>query len=326
MQQLPEYRYDVACALSRGRRDQQEDAIVADFPLGADLGFAVLADGMGGHAAGDVASKIIVTEVFSELKLQSGDPERFERNIPDILLEAAVSANHCISGHVSSNPESSGMGATLVAPVLVRNRMFWISVGDSPLWLFHDGKLRQLNEDHSMAPQIDFMVRTGLLAEDTGRNHPDRHCLTSVLIGEEIARIDCPREPTTLAPGDIVVVASDGLQTLSDAEIETILADHAHETSAEIARELMLAIEARDLPDQDNATFSVIRLQPFAQARRRAPLVTFSHGGLKASAPAPAPAPANGGLAASLAGRIAGRVLKPLQAVRARQDAGDQTA
>ena len=67
MRQSPETRFDVASVLSVGQRDHQEDALASDFPIGADWGFVVLRDGMGGHAAGDVASKIVVTEVFSEL-------------------------------------------------------------------------------------------------------------------------------------------------------------------------------------------------------------------------------------------------------------------
>ena len=72
MWRSPEPRFDVASAICQGR-DYQEDAIVTDFPFGSDSGVVVLADGMGGHAAGDVASKIVVTEVFSELKFESAN-------------------------------------------------------------------------------------------------------------------------------------------------------------------------------------------------------------------------------------------------------------
>ena len=198
MRPSPEIQFGVASAISQGRRTHQEDAIIIDFPLGADLGFAVLADGMGGHLAGDVASKIVVTEVFSELKLRSGNQQAFEDKVTDILIEAARAANECLHGHAMTNPETSGMGTTLVAPVFFRNRLFWISIGDSPLFLCRDGVLIRLNEDHSMAPQIDFMVETGVIPAESGENHPDRNCLTSVLIGSEIARIDCPKDPLEL--------------------------------------------------------------------------------------------------------------------------------
>ncbi len=259
-----EITYDVASAVSIGGRDCQEDAIVADFPQGAGYGFVVLADGMGGHAAGDIASRIVVTEVFSELKLQSNDLERFSREINPILRQAARVANACVLAHATADPGTRGMGATLLAPVLLGNRLHWVSVGDSPLYLFRDGKLRQLNEDHSLAPQIDHMVRSGRMTEDRGRNHPDRNCLTSVLIGLEIPRLDCPDRPVILEPGDIVIASSDGLQFLDETDIAALLNVMRDDSSASIAAALMNAIEELADPDQDNVALAVIRL-PFDQ-------------------------------------------------------------
>ena len=260
MWRSPEPRFDVATAICQGGRDYQEDAIVADFPFGSDSGVVVLADGMGGHAAGDVASKIVVTEVFSELKFQSSNFQDFETEIPQYLTAAAVNANECVREHVLQHPETRGMGSTLVSLVLVENRMFWMSLGDSPLYHFRNGQLRQLNEDHSMAPQIDFMVKQGLLDEDAGRNHPDRNCLTSVILGDRVAKSDCPKAPFELQVGDIVVVSSDGLQYLEEPTIQKILHKYRRRKSAEIAGYLLEAIEDLADPDQDNCTFTVIKL------------------------------------------------------------------
>lgn len=251
--------YDVASAICLGQREIQEDAIICDFPLGSNLGFAVLSDGMGGHAAGDTASKIVVTEVFSELKLQSGDPRRLEQDITDILLGAAMAANDCIGSHAGSEPGTRGMGATLVAPVLIANRLYWVSVGDSPLLLYRDGTLSQLNEDHSMAPQIDYLARSGIMSVETAMNHPDRNCLTSVLAGQQIDQIDCPGTPVQLMRGDIVIAASDGLQFLANAEIADLLGDCRDKTSAEISGALLRCLAELDDPDQDNVSFCVIR-------------------------------------------------------------------
>jgi len=272
MRSLGKIHYDVASAISLGQREFQEDAIIADFPLGSELGFAVLADGMGGHAAGDIASKIVVTEVFSELKLRTGDPKHMERHISKVLLDAAETANECVRAHSSSYPGTRGMGATLVAPVLMGDRLYWISVGDSPLFLFRDGKLVQLNEDHSMAPQIDYLVRSGVMDSTAAMNHPDRNCLTSVLIGQQIPQIDCPKDPVELADGDILIVASDGLQFLDDDEIAELLADQVHGTSAEITSVLLRCLEELADPDQDNVSFCVIKVQKSATASREAPL------------------------------------------------------
>lgn len=261
MAKRPDIRFDVASVLNRGCRDYQEDAIATDFPLGAEFGYAVLSDGMGGHAAGDVASKIVVTEVFSELKFQSSNLSKLAENVCDVLKSAAVSANACMAAHTSNNPDTAGMGATLVAPVLIRDKLFWISIGDSPLYLFRGGELRQLNEDHSLGPHIDYMVRSGMMSEDVGRNHPDRNALTSVLIGETIERIDCPEVPFQLRDGDILVVASDGLQFLSNREIRRILRENYKASSARIAETLLRELRALADPEQDNVCFSVIKVR-----------------------------------------------------------------
>jgi PPM family protein phosphatase len=255
-----EPRYDVASGISQGARDYQEDAITADFPVGAEAGFVVLADGMGGHAAGDVASKVVLTEVYSELKFHFANVDAFEARAPEILRDVADLANQSLRHHASNHPETEGMGATLVVPALVENRLWWISVGDSPLFLYRDGKLSQLNEDHSMAPQIDYLVQAGLLNAEEAATHPDRNCLVSVLMGSKIAKIDCPEKPHELRDGDIVVCSSDGLQFLTNAQIEKVLAKYRKTRSTEIAERLLEELHRLADPDQDNISFTVIKV------------------------------------------------------------------
>ena len=104
------------------------------------------------------------------------------------------------------------------------------------------------------------MVRSGMMPEDIGRNHPDRNALTSVLIGETIERIDCPARPFQLKEGDILVVASDGLQFLSNRQITQIVMDHSDRGSAEIASALLEELRELGDPEQDNVCFSVIKV------------------------------------------------------------------
>ncbi|WP_194269321.1 PP2C family protein-serine/threonine phosphatase [Tritonibacter litoralis] len=264
--------FDTATALSQGRRDRQEDAVVADFQTGCDHGFAVLADGMGGHAGGDIASKIVVTEIFAELKLRSGDPKALEQDVTAILRDAAEGANACLAEFVDSNPERNGMGATLLAPVFVGRKLFWISVGDSPLFLWRNGTLRRLNADHSMAARLAQAVAAGRINPETARSHPDRACVTSVLSGREIAEVDCPPAPLTLQAGDIIVAASDGVMSLETAALEQVLSRAAGQPAAQMAQHVLAEVAGLGRLDQDNLAFCLIRvLPPMAPVTRQGP-------------------------------------------------------
>ncbi|MCB2135839.1 MAG: serine/threonine-protein phosphatase [Rhodobacteraceae bacterium] len=260
MWRLPEPGYDVASAVGQGGRDYQEDAIVTDFPVDSPYGYAILADGMGGHAAGDVASRTVIAEVFKALKFAGESLLDPETDIRALLNDAAAAANGSTRAYVKTHPQARGMGATLVSAVFVRNRLHWLSIGDSPLYLFRDGALKQLNEDHSMAPQIDFMVKAGMMDAETGKNHPNRNCLTSVIMGDTIAKTDCPVAPFDTRPGDIFIVSSDGLQYLEDRQIEKIVQKNRRKRSSEIVRQLVRAINTLNDPNQDNVSFSVIKV------------------------------------------------------------------
>ncbi|MEL6280353.1 MAG: protein phosphatase 2C domain-containing protein [Pseudomonadota bacterium] len=253
-------RFDVATGVDRGTRKQQEDAIVADFPIGENCGIAVLADGMGGHASGDVASAITVTEVFAQLKFRFNSLANHEREIPDFLRKAIDAANRSLRQHLTQNPNSRGMGSTLVATVFVGGDLYWGSVGDSPLYLYRDRQIRRLNEDHSMAATIDAMVASGQLTAEVGKTHPERNSLTSAIFGTDVARVDCPAQPFRVQPGDVVLISSDGLQTLPDSEIERVIQRNRKKPSAEIADALLASVRDAGASDQDNTSVTVIRL------------------------------------------------------------------
>jgi PPM family protein phosphatase len=173
-----------------------------------------------------------------------------------------------VEGHVAKHPRMQGMGSTLVATALVGPHLYWASVGDSPLFLHRGRKLTRLNEDHSMAPQIDAMIALGQIKPDVGLNHPDRGCLTSAITGQKIARLNCPQDPFALQAGDMVVVSSDGLHSLSDEEIEYILRRNAKRPSLEIAECLIDAVREARVPGQDNVSIIVIKVmsdKPLAQ-------------------------------------------------------------
>jgi serine/threonine protein phosphatase PrpC len=258
---LAQPAYDIALILDQGQRESQEDAIAARMFDAADAGYVVIADGMGGHAAGEVASELVVAAWRESLdaELEVTAPPS-EAAVVDALPLAAMQANAAIAAHCEDKGGEINMGSTLLGLLLLGQHAYWISIGDSPLYLFRDGVLRQINEDHSMAPMIDAQVADGKLTEAEAQAHPDRNQLTSVIMGGAIPKVDCPETSLELTASDVLILGSDGLQYLSDAELQAVVRDNAHAWAQDIADALWQALRAKGDPDQDNASIGVVKL------------------------------------------------------------------
>lgn len=251
--------FDEASAIDKGQRRYQEDALISSFAEDQDHGLVVLSDGMGGHAAGDIASQIVVAEFHRTLTQSFDQSCTTDSDLAEALVRAAYEANACVKDHISKNPSTKGMGATLLATIVRDSSLHWVSIGDSPLFLYREGALFQLNEDHSLASQINFLVTSGFITQEEAASHPNRNVLTSAIIGGDIPKIDCPQTPTPLQDGDILITASDGLQSLPDHEIETALQTCASENSEHISRLLMARVLELGDAQQDNVSLSVIK-------------------------------------------------------------------
>ena len=151
----------VAGKQSLGKRDNQEDSFKLVFQDEKDPGSDILmivADGMGGHAGGEVASKL-GCRVFSSNFVSHATATR-----PRPRLEQSLhAANAAVADKIAQNPDLRGMGCTLIAALKIDDRLSWVSVGDSILFLFRDGKLSRLNVDHSVYGELLQMVRDGKL-------------------------------------------------------------------------------------------------------------------------------------------------------------------
>jgi serine/threonine protein phosphatase PrpC len=141
------------------------------------------------------------------------------------------------------------MGATLVGVVVNGAEVRWISVGDSPLFLASNGRLERLNADHSMVPQIEALVERGIITAEEAAAHPARHTLREAVMGRPLTLIDEGRRP--LAPGDRLLVCSDGVMSLESTGI--LRAVHGPVGG------LIDAVLAVGEPRQDNVT--VIKLE-----------------------------------------------------------------
>jgi serine/threonine protein phosphatase PrpC len=247
----------VATAQHKGVRDRQEDALAVQ-RFAADTGtrayelLLVLADGMGGHAGGEVASRLVV-DCFCAA--YSSSP----KGVSEALRSSLEAANECLADAVLAAPELRGMGSTLVGCVIRENRLSWVSAGDSPLWVCRGSQLLRLNADHSMVPLLEDMVRTGLMEREVAQADPRRSLLRSALTGKTVALVDLCDKPFQLECGDIVMLASDGIETLAEDELVALLQNAGPVSLDELAGKLLAAVEAVAASRQDNASVILYR-------------------------------------------------------------------
>ena len=248
----------------QGARSYQED----DYEYGpVELGTAgeapamlmVLADGMGGEAGGATASRCVVEAFMHGIRTSEGEPEA--------RLDACLDeANREVRARVDDDPELEGMGSTVVAAVYDGQSLWWLSVGDSPMWLFTGGRLVRLNADHSMAPVLDRMAEVGELTREEALSDGTRHMLRSAVTGSELDLVDRGCRPCRLRKGEFLLLASDGIETLSQDEMERCL-ESARGGSRATADALLSAVKAAAKPYQDNVTFLLLAGEGLAARR-----------------------------------------------------------
>jgi len=229
----------------------------------------VLADGMGGHAGGAVASRIVCEKFLGTLKElfvtfppddpSAGDGDGDGVDIVALLSEGLMEANAAVADRVEEDPMLTGMGSTMVGVSFSSRGVEWISVGDSPLLLYRNHEIAMLNADHSLAPELDRLAEAGHITHEQARHDPRRHMLRSAVTGDELDLVDTSKTPLELEAGDYVVLASDGLETLEASEVVRIISAYGDDGAEAVAQALIRAVDAVRDPHQDNATVVVVR-------------------------------------------------------------------
>lgn len=232
-----------------GAREYQEDyAAIRDDAVEGGGRLLLICDGMGGHAAGDVASKT-AARAFLDLYNEQGatDPEEW-------LPQALYAGNSSIADAVAQNDALKDMGTTLLACVIRGGIVTWISVGDSVLYHVRKSSVALWNDDHSMAPVLDQLAEDSQITKEEALHDSRRNSLRSALMGDDIPLIDLQSKDGALKPGDVLLAASDGILTLDGEEIAKLTGRHRSAGAKAIVDALLKAVEARNLPHQDNTT------------------------------------------------------------------------
>ncbi|MEA2160589.1 MAG: family protein phosphatase, partial [Solirubrobacteraceae bacterium] len=221
------------------QRRGNEDSSLARPPV------FVVADGMGGAQAGEVASQIAV-EAFEHGLPSTGTPEQR-------LAEIVQQANRRIHDVSRVEQERAGMGTTLTAAFLDDRQVAIAHVGDSRAYLFRDGALKRLTRDHSLVGEL---VRQGKLTEEQAEEHPQRSIITRALGPEPTVEVDTWTYPANA--GDVLMLCSDGLTSMIPEELiaETL----ANATSLEDAADELIA-QANEAGGRDNITVVLFRLE-----------------------------------------------------------------
>ena len=198
--------------IGRKRKMNQDYVFATDSPIGGLDNLYIVADGMGGHNAGEYASAFSVEEL-KDLVVELGQAE-----IEIILHRALQEVNRRLRTVAASDSRYYGMGTTIVIATVRGGILYVANVGDSRLYL-KKNRLRQITVDHSL---VEEMVLAGTLDQKKARTHPDKNVITRAIGAEDTLEIDFFREK--VSEGNIVLMCSDGLTNMvEDSEIEEIL-------------------------------------------------------------------------------------------------------
>ena len=230
------------------RRENNQDRFLVD----PDFSVFAVADGMGGHAAGEVASRIAI-EALADTMRENGtdvgteDPQRAAAR----LTQAVQEGNRRICESVLSRAEWRGMGTTLVAMLSVGNRAVFGHVGDSRAYRLRQGRLDRLTSDHSY---VGEQVRLGLLTDEEAQRHPMRNIVTRAMGNRTELEVELNEE--IVRDGDLFMLCSDGLNSmLTDEEILETLQQQP--TDAEATCQALID-RANDKGGEDNITVVVL--------------------------------------------------------------------
>ena len=231
--------------VGRKREINQDYVYVTDKPIGPFPNLLVVADGMGGHKAGDFASKYTVKVLREELESTSLDkPEEILRNV-------VTKANHELIRAAHTDVKLEGMGTTLVAGTVIGNTLYFAYVGDSRLYLIND-KIRQLSKDHSLVEEM----LGGIKAEEA-KNHPDKNIITRAIGVKEDVEADIYEY--RLKKGDIILMCTDGLSNMVEDEDMFDIVKGARDIVEAV---LMLIEKANSNGGRDN--IGVVMAEPLA--------------------------------------------------------------
>ena len=194
------------------KRQMNQDCYNFGKVEGCNICWAVVCDGMGGMAAGNVASELVV-DVISRSYSDNLNSKSSPSFINNLIKNSVNAANAAVYDMSKSKPSLKGMGTTVVTVVVLDSVAYFAHAGDSRAYLYQNGELTQVTTDHSI---VQSMVETGQITEDEAKNHPNKNIITRA-VGVN-CNLDVDFETAQLCPNDIILLCTDGLTNCVDHE------------------------------------------------------------------------------------------------------------
>ena len=237
-----------------GKRINQQDAFGfsdnSDQEFVEHSGFlAVLCDGMGGMALGEQASNAAVQAM---LKAYMAKPE--DQLIVEALEDALEKANEAVLDLAKTAGLETEVGTTIVAALVHKEQLHWVSTGDSRIYLLRDGDVTQITEDHNYAMELEVMVKREQISREQADHDPERQALVSYLGIPKLPYVSASTRPVALKAGDVVILCSDGLYgAFTPGEFKDILNNYSSDPSA-----LIQTVLDKEHQHQDNITVTML--------------------------------------------------------------------
>lgn len=244
---------DTAMETHIGTRAYQQDAAYVVEPLKqVGTAFAILCDGMGGMESGELASSDVVVYMANKY----GAHEKTQE-VGTYLEETAYKVNEMIYDRYVS--QGMRVGTTLITTYVDGNQLYWMSVGDSRIYIIRDGEIARLTKDHNYSMELQMMVEKGTMTQEEADSNPQKEALVSYIGINQLEYIDVSKRPLELLPNDTILLCSDGLtKSISDDKIlETLLAQ-GQSLNEEAHRLIAIALD-NNMGSQDNTTVVLMR-------------------------------------------------------------------
>jgi protein phosphatase len=211
----------------------------------------IIADGMGGHNAGEIASKT-AAEFTGEVLVNTPGALIDEDNIETNIIEAMEKANQKVFEMSKSKSENSGMGTTLIVSILLGKKLYIGHIGDSRVYLIRDNKINKITSDHSL---VEELLRSGTLTKEEAENHPKKNIITRAIGCSLVIDVDTYKQD--VKEGDTILMCTDGLTNMvNESEIKNII---EKETDVDIASENLIKAANKN-GGEDNITVILFKI------------------------------------------------------------------